>query len=547
MNTRREEFFSPEGRKIKKVERLLRLLFKSDVILFVKRIGILGVVIFVMINLSCKKDFKITENTLERAVTWLWSQQSEEGGWYSTTHAVLRDGKVLTPYILFHLLQLPQDILRDKEKEIQNAYAFIVREMNASLDEKKSNLTDYPNYSAAYTLRVMNILQGDTSLQNILIDYLLDQQFTEQRGFDSTHLAYGGWGYGEAGLPYGRHGHVDISHTRRVTEALCEAGYLRHNDLQERIGSDVEFFIEGVQRHPDDRRLYEGCKSRKDLPYDGGFIASVVTLSTIKSQPVEFAGAGIHYPSYATATCDGLMTMRMLGLQKTKAYTDTKKWLKENQHYSTIDGLKDHPEQWDEIMHYYHLAVRSEAMNVADPYGAWRDSIEMILEKEIHPDGSYVNPLGGVNKEDDPLMATIFAIQALSNIRNHRDVVSSTDIKIIDAFVDTTMNPSPFSGLHKTKIIIQNLTKDTLFFAGSDSTQLRVAVTATYTLPQESLRHSHAGCFFGQQPYDVSVYPLQTVTLIYYHELMRPHSRMDIQLDYVINQQQKSVWAIVYN
>ena len=84
----------------------------------------------------------------------------------------------------------------------------------------------------------------------------------------------------------------------------------------------------------------------------------------------------------------------------------------------TIDGISpDDPEQWDEVMHYYHLAVRSEAMNLVDPGGKWRDSIESILIKEQFPGGYYVNPIGGVNKEDDPLMATILAIQACERVR----------------------------------------------------------------------------------------------------------------------------------
>jgi hypothetical protein len=79
----------------------------------------------------------------------------------------------------------------------------------------------------------------------------------------------------------------------------------------------------------------------------------------------------------------------------------------------TIDGLKeDDPEQWYQIMHYYHLAVRAEAMTVANISGSWSKEITKILIDEQTESGYYINPMGGVNKEDDPLMATIFAVQA---------------------------------------------------------------------------------------------------------------------------------------
>jgi hypothetical protein len=274
--------------------------------------------------------------------------------------------------------------------------------------------------------------QVDSSLQRTIADYLIAQQFDEGRGFSPDSLAYGGWGYGEPGLPFGMHGHVDISHTRRVIEALMEWDEEKAKAEAEAKGNGkwkgkgngkaevkrkeaVKYFLKGVQRQPDDLRCYEDCLSRKRLPYDGGFVASVVTISTIKSEPVEIDSAGIHYPSYATATCDGFLTMHALGIQGTDEYQDAKKWLIENQNLNTIDGLSaDDPEQWDEVMHYYHFAVRSEAMSMIDPNGSWKKEMEKILINEQTPEGYYINPIGGVNKEDDPLMATIFCIQVLT-------------------------------------------------------------------------------------------------------------------------------------
>jgi hypothetical protein len=163
--------------------------------------------------------------------------------------------------------------------------------------------------------------------------------------------------------------------------------------------------------------LYEGCFSRANLPYDGGFVSSMATLPTNKCQPVTIPGAGIYYPSYATASCDGFLALHALGMSQTRAYADTKQWLTDHQQIDVIDGLSPHDaEQWYLVMHYYHFSVRAEAMTKAGIQGPWRNEMKTALIREQQKGGFYMNPLGGVNKEDDPLMATIFCVQAFTNI-----------------------------------------------------------------------------------------------------------------------------------
>lgn len=349
---------------------------------------------------------------MQKSVQWIWMQQSADGGWHSKTHKVLEDGKVLTPYILFQLAQLDNGTFADHKEQSEKAITFIITSVKSSLNADSTTLIEYPNYSAAYDLRVLHKLNRDTSLQHIIANYLLDQQFIEHRGFTKDSLAYGGWGYGEPDLKKGEHGHEDMSHTRRVIQALTESGY-----LPDSLKQGITLFLKGTQRVQNDPRRYEGCTSRAALPYDGGFVSSVVTLPTNKSQAINIEHAGYHYPSYATATCDGLIAMHALKMDSTHAYKDAVSWLKNNHNYSFIDGLSTNdPEQWTYVMHYYHLSVRSEAMTLIDLSGSWRDSISTMLIKEQLPEGDYINPLGGVNKEDDPLVSTAFCIQAAWNI-----------------------------------------------------------------------------------------------------------------------------------
>lgn len=178
-------------------------------------------------------------------------------------------------------------------------------------------------------------------------------------------------------------------------------------------------FLLSVQRPPEDERLYEGCTDRSHLPYDGGFVSSMYTLSTNKCQPYNVNDC-YHYPSYATATCDGLLGLLAVGDTTSHHYVDAVKWLAMHPSVDVIDGLRqDDPEQWYLIMHYYHWSVRAEAMVKAGIDGPWRENMKRALIKEQQPGGFYVNTLGGVNKEDDPLMATIFCVQAFTQLLEH--------------------------------------------------------------------------------------------------------------------------------
>ena len=413
----------------------------------------------IILMIGCQSQDERLEKAMHKSITWMWAQQSEDGGWHSQTHAVLKDGKALTPYILYYLLLIPEDKFERPKGAVEKSVEFIRREIRESMTMSHDSVItlNYPNYSAAYALRVLCLLQQDTALQHIIADHLLKEQFVEHRGITPDNVAYGGWGYGEPDLPYGEHGHVDISHTRRITEALNEYAHTQDSFLYGRVqhdptkmnvsqdshlhrspkplnGNEIAFkvrrrltfsqsvtlFLQGVQRSPTDLRLYEGCTSRKELPYDGGFVSSIATLGTNKCEPVFIKDAGYHYPSYATATCDGLLTLHALDMTDSTAYKDAVQWLVKNQNMNTIDGLSSHdPEQWYQVMHYYHFAVRAEAMTAASIEGPWSDQLTKLLIKEQQPDGYYVNPLGGVNKEDDPLMATIFAVQAQRSLVHH--------------------------------------------------------------------------------------------------------------------------------
>src|SRR5687767_13417981 len=133
-------------------------------------IGIQSLLIFALLMLSCKTR-KASQHTLERAVKWMWAQQSEDGGWHSETHTVLRDGKVLTPYILYYLLHVPEEVYQLNNARLEKGLHFLTAQLDSVFNQDSTALIDYPNYSAAYALRTLHCMDTDTALQRKIATY----------------------------------------------------------------------------------------------------------------------------------------------------------------------------------------------------------------------------------------------------------------------------------------------------------------------------------------------------------------------------------------
>jgi len=255
---------------------------------------------------------------LKKACHYLWNQQSADGGWHSTTHGILRGGESLTPFILHTLLDVPIEIYQPSKSQINRGLDFIRIHINDDgvIGKSDPDILDYPNYSTAHALMVLNKfgLKEDEVLIKKMAHYLLNQQFDETRGFSHRDAPYGGWGFGETHLQKSKTGHVDLSHTRRILEAL--KGHDGYGEALEK----AHYYFKLTQKHPSEKRLHPTKVEHKKIPFDGGFFASPVTLSTNKGGIATGDTLEANYfRSYATATCDGI-----LGLLAARQSTDEK-------------------------------------------------------------------------------------------------------------------------------------------------------------------------------------------------------------------------------
>lgn len=344
----------------------------------------------------CAPEFPqaATRSALQKACAYLWSKQSEDGGWHSETTGLMKGGEATTAFVLHTLLQVPDSLHTIPAGSIEKGLAFL----RSRIDEEgilglyDPDIIDYPNYATSYALRIFakhGEAQDSLLIQKITA-YLLAQQFTEQRGIDSSNTAYGAWGFGERRLPKGETSHVDLSHTRRVLEALRVA----LEDSKHPAFANGKRFLATMQS-----------------PEDGGFISSSVTLGTNKGR---WDGTSFH--SYATASCDGLMALLATGLSPTAPEVQAVfGWLKRHPALESPEGMpKDDPNQWHRAMFFYHLAMRAEAHAAMQYEGRWRAEMANILLQKQLPDGSFVNPDGAINKENDPMIATAMVVIALS-------------------------------------------------------------------------------------------------------------------------------------
>ena len=359
---------------------------------------------------------------LARAAHFLWSKQAPDGGWHSETHGILRGGGAITPFVLDVLLQVPPERYTPHPKQVAAALDFVRNHINAAgiAGLSDPDVMEYPHYATAYSLRAL-IRHGNPADQPLIrrmAAYLAGQQLAEGRGIAPDHPAYGGWGFGEQGLPPGQSGHVDLSHTRKVIEALRLANWEGDTTFRR-----VETFLSLLQKRPEDPRPQPNLRMREAGAgrYDGGFyFSSVVGVANKGKEMPASDTLAAHFRSYATATCDGVLALLAAGIPpQDPKIRDAMDWLRAHPRWDRPEGIDpEDPDQWHRVLHYYHLWLRSEVYRqMGEGEGGWQAAVDAMLLAEQREEGSFVNPDGARNKEDDPLLATAMALRAWLNVR----------------------------------------------------------------------------------------------------------------------------------
>jgi hypothetical protein len=326
---------------------------------------------------------------VRKAAAWLWAQQESDGGWHSHTYGLLRSGQSLTPFVLDALLQVPPDIYAPSSGAVDRAGAFIFTHMNATgaLGASDPDIPDYPNYATALAVSALCRAHrtGWREQTAPMVAYLRSQQFTEQNDWHPNDPVYGAWGMGgERRHPPGT-GHVDLSMTRYVLDALRAAG-----------ASDADPAFTAA------RIFVERCQNR-----DGGFFFSTTEFDTNKA-----GHDGTNFRSYGSTTADGILALLAIGRPPTDdRIAAAQRWLASHHRDMAVPGFTGEAYQrWPQGLAFYYSASSTRAFQTLHhDAGA---GVEQALHRTQRGDGSWSNPENLV-KEDDPLIATPFAICAL--------------------------------------------------------------------------------------------------------------------------------------
>jgi hypothetical protein len=165
--------------------------------------------------------------------------------------------------------------------------------------------------------------------------------------------------------------------TRRAVEALVAA---------ERTGPATEAA----------RGFLRRCAS------GGGFVYSPVQPALNKGGCTDEACA-----PYGSATCDGVLAGMALGEDVTAPLA----WLRASHRLDANPGVSD--PTFASAMRGYYRAASAEVFSRAGGPDGWAAAMRAAVVADQRADGSWRNEVA-LQKEDDPIIATGFALTALS-------------------------------------------------------------------------------------------------------------------------------------
>jgi hypothetical protein len=334
---------------------------------------------------------------LRHAASWLWSRQEADGGWHSHTYGLLRSGQALTPFVLDALLQVPEEVYPLPRNQVDRALAFIRdrTQPNGALGLADGDVPDYPNYATALAVSAICHAHRDGWQAQVatMVGYLRLQQFTEQNGWHPQEAVYGAWGMGGGRRTPPAPGHVDLSMTRYVLDALRAAGV---PDADPSF-AEARIFVERCQNFD----------PKNPGVADGGFFFSTTEADTNKA-----GQEGDHFRSYGTTTADGILALLATGHAPADARViAARQWLAGHHRDMAVPGFMGEAYQrWPKGLAFYYSSASAEAFQALGVDAG--NGVAEGLRRTQRRDGSWVNPENLV-KEDDPLIATPFAVRAL--------------------------------------------------------------------------------------------------------------------------------------
>lgn len=329
------------------------------------------------------------------------AQQREDGSFGGELYAAFRSGESLTPLVLAALR------FAGHGAATRAAYERGV-DFVAGLDLQHLG---YPVYALALSTLVLNAPGNERheAARQRYVERLRAFQLADERGWSPDDASYGGWSYA-ASLP-------DKPAPSARPDPRLEA------NLSVTVFAIGALSLGGVPA--DDpalsraRRFVERCQNFGKGPFDdGGFFFSPVVADSNKAGMAGREEGRARFHSYGSMTADGVRALLRLGAPADDPrVVAARRWLLAR--FDPAQNPGDFPDA-SEVRrhsgyHYYAWSV-AHAMRALGETD-WAAPLAEELLRRQRPDGSWKSRYGEM-REDEPLVATSFAIAALAVSRS---------------------------------------------------------------------------------------------------------------------------------
>ncbi len=336
--------------------------------------------------------------TIQNAVQFLMEQQSDHGGFLSTTYGALGQGAATTSLVLYAMKHVPPKFRESLQGRLQKAFDFLRPgiEKRGCVAAPDGTL-DYPTYASALTRMSIDSLRlhATEKEKQTLFDYVLGLQLTEELEVPANSIHHGGW---DNEAESGATGEV-LQGTNISLTTFC---------LEMLSGFEIDSAAAAIKRG---RKWIEQCQNP-----DGGFIFHALrSHSGNKANSASDTEKGTAV-SYGSATCDGLRALFYTGAEETDERVKSAiRWIEQHPEVKFVPGFRqqDSGGDWQEGLRFYYRFSLSKSLKhlSAELAKKLATAITGILESEQLTSGGWKNEQPRMF-EDDELLATSFALIA---------------------------------------------------------------------------------------------------------------------------------------
>ncbi len=336
------------------------------------------------------------------AIAWLMSQQQTDHLWRSEYYGNLKGGAAITALVLYALAHADPQAVEPHRDALQAACDSLVPEIQRHGHVSNPDGPDYPTYASAMLLVAVERLKLrlPDDVCDRLTAYLIESQIDQAEGYSTNDPDFGGWDMlGSTGGPRKTSGN-NISVGVIVAEALANSespsaktALLAYRDWLtkcQNLSTDGGFYFHATRSHDGNKAGWydESEQSARTLPR-----------------------------SYGTATADGLRSLISCGVSSDdEALQKAVAWLQSHPSIDAVPGFESSPDKsWTDGLLFYYLYALAKTLDDLLPEARTSAAAQIRdhLIRQQNSDGFWQNTSSRM-REDDPLIATCFALIALS-------------------------------------------------------------------------------------------------------------------------------------